>query len=44
MRIPASLVLAVVSLELVGCGHVRATSSQPSPVVVTASSSTTSPE
>ncbi|MBB5897566.1 hypothetical protein ACFFS4_11235 [Kutzneria kofuensis] len=30
------------SLELVGCGHVRATSSQPSPVVVTASSSTTS--
>jgi len=34
MRIPASLVLAVVSLALVGCGHVRATAGQPSPVVL----------
>ena len=32
MRIPASLVLAVASLALVGCGHVRATTAaQPSP-------------
>jgi hypothetical protein len=38
MRIPASLVLAVVSLALVGCGHVRATGGQPSPVAVSSTS------
>jgi hypothetical protein len=33
MRIPASLVLVVASLALVGCGHVRATTAaSPSPV------------
>jgi hypothetical protein len=42
MRIPASLVLAAASLALVGCGHVRATGSQPSPVVVTAPTSASS--
>lgn len=36
MRIPASVVLAVAALALVGCGHVRAAGSQPSPVVFTA--------
>ncbi|MEV6608810.1 serine hydrolase [Kutzneria sp. NPDC051319] len=36
MRIPATVVLTVASLTLVGCGHVRATGSQPSPVAVTA--------
>ncbi|MFI9379894.1 hypothetical protein [Kutzneria sp. NPDC052558] len=41
MRIPASLVVAAVSLALVGCGHVRATAGQPSPVALPTVSSTT---
>ncbi|WP_211769209.1 hypothetical protein [Kutzneria sp. CA-103260] len=43
MRIPASLVLAVVSLALVGCGHVRATGGQPSPVVLSSTAATSGP-
>jgi hypothetical protein len=46
MRIPASLVLTVAALALVGCGHVRADTdagaSQPSPAAHTATSTPTS--